>query len=206
MKTALVNKKQILENLHKARAASIEEQNRYREIIKKAFDANNESTVREEFWEGGWASILKVMEDCEFPPLPGGRKDFLHVEMDGELNRLKLQKIEEEEIRYATCFLNEVVEHTQRLRSMAMFYERVGSLCNAGGFLFSIWCMRSRVWIMHAEAIEMGKEEEFKGFKELCDLFEEMADLTLREKIREANSEEIFAIVADFIRNNKPLS
>lgn len=205
MKTALVNKKQILENLHKVRAASMEEQKHYVKIIKKAIDEKNESKVKEEFWEGGWASILKVMEDCEFPPPPGHRKDFLHVEMNEELNRLKLQKIEDEEIRHATYFLNEIVEHTQRLRSMAMFYERVGSLHNAGGFFFDIWSLRSRVRVMLAEATEMGKGEDVKGFKEACDFFEETADFILREKIRGASTKEVLARIWTLMCDNEPL-
>ena len=206
MKTALINKKQILENLRKARAASMEEQKRYVEIINKAIAAKNESKVKEEFWEGGWPSILKVMEDCEFPPTPGLRKDFLHVDWNEELNHLKLQKIEDEEIQSVTYFLNEVVEHTQRLRSMAVFYERVGSLHNAGGFFFDVWSLRSKVRVMLAEATEIGKEEDVKGFKEVCDFLEMAADFILREKMREASTGEVIALMRDFMNDIKSSS
>lgn len=63
------------------------------------------------------------MEFNELSPelKPGQREKFLNITCDQTLTHIKLEKTRDKDIRFKTYFLNEGVELTQRIRSMAVF-------------------------------------------------------------------------------------
>ncbi len=136
------------------------------------------------FFAGGWVHLisvvtLKAMTDCKYQPKPGDRRHYLKVNWDEELSHFRLQKIKDKKIRITTYFTNQVIEHTQRLRSMAMFVERVGPLQGKGGMLYNLWSKNAALKIMLEESIEMGKEKESELIQQLCKANDNVAQLFL---------------------------
>lgn len=174
--------KSIIEALKRAELASLDEQDRYREIIED--DSKAQSPVmKDNFIEYGWDALNTAMADCCHPPISDERLRLLKVNYDQELNRIKLEQILDKDVRFTTHFLNEIVEHTQRLRSMAKFIERVGTLQGKAGLIFGFWCNWSSYQVLHAEALEMGKQDAAEGLLQLSEATAGLIDLFLKEDL-----------------------
>lgn len=173
-------KAHILQILKKAEQKSLTEQDQYREVIDRSIGPEGSKDIHKQYLKGGWKQITKAMDDCTFPPKPGDRKQYLKVDWNEEINRIRLQKIKDEDIRCTTHFANEFFEHTQRLRSMALFVERIGTLQGRGGMLHFLWSKNSSLYIMKEEAVLMGKDEEAKMIQQICNANDAFAQLLFK--------------------------
>lgn len=174
MKAKNTHKEIAINALKFAEEASLKEQEGYLKIIEKK---RTNGLSRPHKPDLSWQEVLILMKGCCYPPISGERKLFLNINFDEILSRIKLEGIKDVDIRHRTYFLNELMEHTQRIRSMAMFASRVGTVDGEGGIVFAIWSKRASLEIIHAEAIEMGKTEEAEsatGFIEAFDLLGSM--------------------------------
>lgn len=153
-------KEKMLNALKEATEATIQEQDVYRNII----DKNEKTGLMDHhpgLCKGGWKEVLSVMGDCRFPPYDEERNRFLNLGHDQSLHYIKLQEIEDFDIRAMTYFLNRTIEQTQRLHAMAMFCKRLGHLRGRGN-IFGGWARRSAIGILKQEAEEMGMKAEAK--------------------------------------------
>lgn len=174
-------KEQILQYLKRAEEATIEEQDRYRAIIARTEDSEASEGLNQNILGGHLESISKIMQDCHYPPEYDERKRFLKISCEQEPNRIKLEKIRDEDIRYRTQLLNGMIEHTQRIRAMAMFAERVGSLKGLMAIVFKLWSESSSLQIIYSEAVQMGKDTEAQLILQECTAKAKVADLLLQK-------------------------
>lgn len=171
----------MLDYLERARKATMEEQDRYCEIIEKSLKLDANEGINQKILTGGWKAVLKVMQDCCYPPVHEERERFLNISWEQEPSRIKLEEISDKDIRYKAYFLNSTIEHTQRLRAMAMFVEGIGSLKGLGAILFRLWSHNSSLHIIYSEAVQMGKNAEAELIREWCSAIDKAADILLRE-------------------------
>lgn len=176
------SKKQVLDHLKKLREASGEEQDRYCEIIERRLKSDATEGVIQNKFHGGWKAVLKVMQNCTYPPEHGDRERYLKINRDQELNHAKLEGINDSSIRTATYFLNEMVEHTQRIRAMATFIEQVGPLEGREGTFFQLWAYISKLQIIFAEAVQMGKVQEAESIQQLITATDMSTDMLFGAK------------------------
>lgn len=171
----------LLVKLEKAKIASLKEQDQYCELIEKAVKSGSDGDIADKVKSGGPDALYKVMEGCSFPPDYEDRKKFLKIHDGRILIHTELDKIPDKGIRTRIFFLNDLIEHTQRLRSMAVFSEHVGPLRGPGQQLFHFWSKRSSLQIMHKEAIALGKDAEAKKLVMLPGLMDIMVEQILEE-------------------------
>jgi len=69
----------------------------------------------------GWAGIAEAMADEQWPATHEERKELLDQRGDEIPSRIQIDQIEDEDIRFHTYFLGEVVEHCHRIKAMAKF-------------------------------------------------------------------------------------
>lgn len=149
-----VDKEATIQALKQADEAFLKEQDHYIEVI----DRVNKNTGVDESVDicgGCLDTFFATMNDCSYPPHPGDRESWLEIQHNETLPKLKLNKIVDNDIRMKTYFLNETAEHTQRIRAMAMFSERVGPIDGWLAPLFYFWCQWSALTIIFSEACEM---------------------------------------------------
>jgi hypothetical protein len=196
----LVNKNQILQLLKRAREASIQEQDGYRKIFEMEREEPFEA-IKERVRTDGWKAILKIMKDCGFPPVNEDRKKHLGLEWDQTLNRIKLNKIRDKDIRSGTYFLNEFMEHTQRLRSMAIYIQAVGTMYGRWGVVFDYWASRQSLLILKDEALQMGMDEKVNILEQVVNAIDEIADIIFEDvwtdTPRELNQDELLSNLDD---------
>lgn len=77
--------------------------------------------------KGGWSWLIEQMRDENYPPTHQDRKKLLDQDWDEIPSRLKLETIEDFDIRASTYFLGEVVEQTQRISAITRFREILGA-------------------------------------------------------------------------------
>lgn len=155
--------------LMKAREATEREQDGYRDIIHTSIKDRNEGELVEAVKSGGFKGLNKIMKGYRCPPTIEERKSFLNVD-DGQLFvTTALKKIPDTGIRSYMYHLNEVIEHTQRLRAMARFSKCVSPLKGPGRQLFHFWTRKSIVEILLLEANKLGKIDEIEMLKKLLE-------------------------------------
>ncbi len=155
------SKKRVLECLKRADESAAREQDRYLEIVASRRESVADEKVKAKLVSGGSKVLQRIMQDCFYPPNHQERMEFLRVDWDQEVNRIKLEeKISDFDVRARTFFLNETMEQAQRFRAMAMFSERAGGLRCIVGKIFYIWAQWSLACILYAEAVEIGKDRE----------------------------------------------
>jgi hypothetical protein len=175
------SKKHVLDYLDRAKRATLDEQDFYREIIDKSEKSDFDEEKIQKLIAGGWDAVCKIMKDCSYPPDSDERKRFLKIGYDQDPNSIKLEKICDTDVRNKTFFLNLIIEHTQRIRSVAMFVERIGPLKGLGARLFSFWVMRTSVQAIHDEAVLMGMDDAVKATRQWCEATDKLADMVLRD-------------------------
>ncbi|NTV12825.1 MAG: hypothetical protein HGA96_02635 [Desulfobulbaceae bacterium] len=204
MATTTKATKDIVDYLKRAKAATEEEQDRYRVIIDNSMKPGAAKELNKQILAGGWKSILLTMQDCCHPPTHQERQKTLNIEWAQELKHTKLNKISDEDIRHRTYFLNETIEHTQRLRSMAMFIERIGPLKDFGELLFCFWGKRSSLMILQDEAVLMGKEAEAESARKLCKAIDGITDIFIDFEMTEGASQSLTRERLNEILKNLP--
>ena len=172
----------ILDCLKKAHDAVLKEQGRYRDIIDRAEEYKTSKATKEKLLSGRWKAFLEIMQDCSYPPDDEDRKKHLHLEPGQTLFYKKLDKINDKLIRSMTQYLNGVVEQTQRLRSMAMYLERIGNFDALELMPYYIWVMRATELSLYNEAVELGMDERAESAMQYINITDKAADLVLFDK------------------------
>jgi len=115
----------------------------------------------------GWNGVSSAMQDECSPPCSQERKKYLDQNWNEIPTRLQLEKIEDTDIRIHTYFLGEVVEHTQRIRSIAKFLEVLNASPDDGfcNFLYNYWVKHNVCTQLANEQLEMGNEEKAAKMK-----------------------------------------
>lgn len=120
------DKEEICSALDIAYEKVLAEQDFHRERIEAVSNVSDHD-LRVELAELGGDGIAKVMENEHWPATHQDRKKHLQQSWDEIPSRIRIDKIQDEDIRHQTYFLNEVAEHRDRIRAMAVFSEAVGS-------------------------------------------------------------------------------
>jgi hypothetical protein len=173
-------KEVILAGLIKACDATKEEQSRYREIIDRS-TAEASDAAKAKVSVEGWKAVLDMMQGCHYSPYHEDWKKHLGIEWDQTPNQKKLGQIRDIDIRGRTYFLNELVKHTQRVRSMAMFVERIGTLHGKWGGVFDYWAYRASLVIIQDEAKQMGMKERGKVLGRVINASDKIADIIFED-------------------------
>ena len=107
-----------------------------------------------------WKDILAAMRGEKCPPGSKERQELLGLSWDQAPIYRKLEKIEDREIRSDLFHYNQIAEHTQRIKSMATFYELVGAVNTNSNFLYGLWAMRSIHVSLAEEAKDIGDDKK----------------------------------------------
>ncbi len=165
--------------LKRAEEASVKEQDIYREIIDKHRKKGNKGDIASDVQKGGVFRLHSVMRGCKCPPDVKDRRSLLNIEKNECYIDKELKKISDKRVRAGVYFLNEVIEHTQRIRSMAVFSERVGPLIGPGEELFSLWAKRTVADQLINEAKALKKKEAEDLLLSLVSVLDGLMDLQL---------------------------
>lgn len=160
MITVKQNKQETIELLKAAIAKRIEEQDYYRHIIEESIKHGGATEGRLCLVEGGSDELIDKMKDCVFPPCDGERKDVLKLQWDQTLQHQKLSRIKDKDVRGCASHLHRITEHTQRIRSMAVFSDRICPLDEDSGRLFGSWARYISYRVLLQEAIDLGLDRQ----------------------------------------------
>ena len=154
------NKEQAIELLKEAKGRTLEEQDHFRSIVDESMKQEGVNLDKPNLVEGGSEELIEKMKDCVYPPDDDERSGLLNLDWNQTLQQLKLNEIKDKDVRGYVYHLNRTLEHTQRIRAMAMFSERICTLDNDGKRLFKSWAKYSSCEILYQEAVEMGLKDE----------------------------------------------
>ena len=142
------------------------EQDFHRERIETMGKIGNKNYYKE-LPSIGWDGVSSAMQDECSPPCSQERKKYLDQNWDEIPTRLQLENIEDTDIRSHTYFLGEVVEHTQRIKSIAKFLEVLNAspddrFCD---LLYTYWVKHNVCTQLANEQLEIGNEKKAATMK-----------------------------------------
>ena len=171
-------KEQIIHALDLAYEKVLAEQDVYRDSIEAVIGVSDDE-VNAKLVELGGAGILEIMKDERNPPCSQERQDILNQSWDEVPSRIRIDTIEDKDIRSQTYFLNEVAEHRDRIKAIAVFCE---ALCinrdnKHAGLVFRFWTQYSVYHLLAEEQKGVSEEvhismcEMAQAMKEVIDIF-----------------------------------
>ena len=179
MNAAIENqKKQIIVELKTAYENTLIEQDESRSRIE-AMESVKGYGYFETLKKLKWKGLSDAMAGESYPPTWEDRKEHLNQERKEFPMQIKISTIEDKDIRFHTHFLNEVVEHSHRIRSMANFCEILGAspkdskVC----FLFSLWVDHNICTQLSNEQLEVGHAERGETLKQVAMASAEVFDI-----------------------------
>jgi len=171
----------ILDCLNRAANAILEEQELYHKVVERAEEYITDDKVKQKLLSGGWKAVLDIMADCSCPPDDDEREKHLMLSKDKFLHNVKLAEIRDGLVRGMAGYLTGIAEHTQRMRSMAMFVERIGTLHGKWGGVFDYWAYRASLVIIQDEAKQMGMKERGKVLGRVINASDKIADIIFED-------------------------
>ena len=177
-------KKAVLASLEAAYQSTLDEQDVHRDRIAVMKDAGN-SGYLDKLPLMKWRGIAKAMIDERSPPCHQDRDSYLGRESVQYPRRIQLDQIEDNEIRFSTYHLGEVVDHCERIKAVAKFCEVLEASPDDkyANLLFNIWEKQSIVSILADEQKEVGNQDREQSMREIAEATEELFDIAV--KIRE---------------------
>lgn len=115
-------KEQISHALDIAYEKVLAEQDVYRDRIEAVIGVSDDE-VNAKLAELGGAGILEIMKDESNPPCSQDRQKILNQSWKEIPSRLRIDTIEDKDIGCQAYFLNEVAEHRDRIKEIAVFCE-----------------------------------------------------------------------------------
>ena len=173
-------KEQISHALDIAYEKVLAEQDVYRDRIEAVIEVSDDK-VNAKLVELGGAGILEIMKDERHPPSSQERQDILNQSWEEIPSRIRIDTIEDKDIGCQTYFLNEVAEHRDRIKAIAVFCE---ALCinrdnKHAGLVFRFWTQYS-VYHLLAEEQKGVSEEVHKLMCEMAQAMKEVIDIFAR--------------------------
>jgi len=174
-------KEQICAALDVAYEKVLVEQDVYRERLD-GIEVVSEDKVIENLAKLGWEDIAEIMKNERYPACCQDRTELLDQQWDEIPPRIRIEQIEDKDIRCQTYFLNEVAEQRDRIRAMAVFFETIGVSHNSRSsstIIFNLWTRRSIYLQLSNELVGLN-EEESNSMRSLAEAMEEVIDILAR--------------------------
>lgn len=133
------DKAEILAAIATAQELKLIEQRRYRDAINAALAKPATNSDLERIEAIGVDNLFDCMEGQEWPPASSDWQEHHGIPWEQVPSYKRLQKVQDEDVRFALQFFAEINDHTTRLQAAARFY----GLCGCSGpdtdFILAAW-------------------------------------------------------------------
>lgn len=168
---------------------TLKEQDIHRERIEVMKEKGTKDYL-EKLPSMGWKGVNEAMSGECYPACDQDRLEYLNQHCDDDLFYIKVCQIDDEDIRHRTYFLRDVVEHCNRIKSMAKFLEvlEASPTDHYANLLYGYWKRHNILTQLAKERCGVGDKEQEKQMKQraktMRKIFEVFAeDTSLASKI-----------------------
>jgi len=131
------------------------EQDVYRARMDVITDLSDDEVIAKLQKLGG-EGIAEIMKNECYPPTWQNREKHLQQTWEEIPSKLKIDRIQDKDIGFKTHMLNEIVEHTARIRAGTVFCEAIGTKKGnkCAGLIFHFW-------VEHSVLTQLAEEQKY---------------------------------------------